>query len=403
MAEENKNNILFLFYGDLLASPGTNTYIHNYIRYLKRSEGLLECWLFQVRPPAAHEQRYHNIDLNLRFALHQVPPAGWLRTLYRVIELVAVLRYILFRLPSCRRRFRGVFLSGEILLPLVWLLRQVGLPVVFVKLGIIEEFKLSRSGTARLKYLLLSVFEYLFLRSCGGVSVVSNPMAVYLNSRHAVANSRFEVLPCCVDAKAMRPRPQARERIRQALGWTGRLVCVYCGNAAPWQCVAETIACFRLIQRIQPNAALLILSQDGNEFQPHLASLELDAYRLKAVPHAEVADYLYSCDLAFLLRRRHIVNRVASPLKFAEYLACGLPVLIGPEVGDYSSLVVRHELGLVLDPDRPAQWGAPLEAFIGQLQSAPESIRRACIRIAQVRLTWHRQEDALRRLWSNVF
>ncbi|HRN37811.1 MAG TPA: hypothetical protein PLL18_12975, partial [Flavobacteriales bacterium] len=56
---------------------------------------------------------------------------------------------------------------------------------------------------------------------------------------------------------------------------------------------------------------------------------------------------LVGCDHALLIREDAITNRVASPTKFAEYLACGLPVVISPYIGDFSGEVDRERLGTV--------------------------------------------------------
>jgi glycosyltransferase involved in cell wall biosynthesis len=48
---------------------------------------------------------------------------------------------------------------------------------------------------------------------------------------------------------------------------------------------------------------------------------------------------------------RHPLNRLAAPTKFAEYVLCGLPVLISPDIGDYSEYVAANEAGLVISPE----------------------------------------------------
>jgi glycosyltransferase involved in cell wall biosynthesis len=67
------------------------------------------------------------------------------------------------------------------------------------------------------------------------------------------------------------------------------------------------------------------------------------------VPHHEVPRYLAAGDIGLLLREPSLVNAVASPVKFAEYLAAGLPVVLTEGIGDYSDLAMRNNLGVVLD------------------------------------------------------
>lgn len=47
----------------------------------------------------------------------------------------------------------------------------------------------------------------------------------------------------------------------------------------------------------------------------------------KFVPYHKMASYLSAADVAFIWRDKSSVNEVASPVKFSEYLACGLPVI----------------------------------------------------------------------------
>ena len=53
-------------------------------------------------------------------------------------------------------------------------------------------------------------------------------------------------------------------------------------------------------------------------------------------------------DYGILLREQSVTNLVASPTKFAEYLALGLPVLISENLGDYSEFVQHHNCGSIV-------------------------------------------------------
>jgi hypothetical protein len=48
-----------------------------------------------------------------------------------------------------------------------------------------------------------------------------------------------------------------------------------------------------------------------------------------------------------LVREDSVTNQVASPVKFAEYLAAGLQIIISEKLGDYSALVAKEGLGIV--------------------------------------------------------
>ncbi|HMZ48095.1 MAG TPA: hypothetical protein PLP28_03885, partial [Flavobacteriales bacterium] len=83
---------------------------------------------------------------------------------------------------------------------------------------------------------------------------------------------------------------------------------------------------------------------------------------VKWLDHAQVSAALAQCDLGIMVRERTITNQVASPTKFAEYLASGLRIITNAGLGDFSELVAREDLGLVVAPDGPMP---PLRATSG--------------------------------------
>ena len=92
---------------------------------------------------------------------------------------------------------------------------------------------------------------------------------------------------------------------------------------------------------------LLLLAKKNNEITELLAKYP-EAVSNYFVSPNEVAGYLIAADYGFLVRENSITNRVASPVKFAEYLACGLKILISKDLGDFTEFVERNNLGLVV-------------------------------------------------------
>ena len=65
----------------------------------------------------------------------------------------------------------------------------------------------------------------------------------------------------------------------------------------------------------------------------------------KKVKANEVPDYLIAADYGLLIREKSVTNKVASPVKFAEYLACGLMVIISEDMGDYTEFTSLNKCG----------------------------------------------------------
>ena len=58
---------------------------------------------------------------------------------------------------------------------------------------------------------------------------------------------------------------------------------------------------------------------------------------------------MIKADYGYVYRNQAKTNYVASPVKIAEYLNCGLKLLISDNLGDYSELVQENSFGFNLD------------------------------------------------------
>ena len=93
--------------------------------------------------------------------------------------------------------------------------------------------------------------------------------------------------------------------------------------------------------------------------------------------------------------------RSRAPTKFAEYLLCGLPVVMTAGIGDFSQLAKKENLGIVLGGNH---WSEDLHAQWGELNSLSDPIRRE--QIAQLGKQMFSNEhfaNVLTPLYSTLF
>lgn len=64
--------------------------------------------------------------------------------------------------------------------------------------------------------------------------------------------------------------------------------------------------------------------------------------------YADVPAYLNASDIAIIWRNNSIVNNVASPIKFFEYIACGLPIIASNTVEQITTLINQNKIGICL-------------------------------------------------------
>ena len=133
------------------------------------------------------------------------------------------------------------------------------------------------------------------------------------------------VVPCGVHLSRFPDYAAERSALRRAAGVSDRFVFVYSGGAAPWQCVAETVAFYRMARARLPEAFLLVLSPDVHVWHQALGDLDPNAYRIKTVPHGDVAQQLAVADAAFLLRKGTVINEVSAPSSSRSTSRAGYP------------------------------------------------------------------------------
>jgi glycosyltransferase involved in cell wall biosynthesis len=88
---------------------------------------------------------------------------------------------------------------------------------------------------------------------------------------------------------------------------------------------------------------------------------------------------------------------VASPTKFAEYLACGLPVITTEYVGDFSLYVKEHNLGYVIDLNK-AKFDSALGQFIEDVSLEREDFTNRCVSFVRDYLEWSVYKDKLQQI-----
>lgn len=178
---------------------------------------------------------------------------------------------------------------------------------------------------------------------------VSQALVAHWQERYAYDGEGHAVIPCTLGVAPQDPAPQERERIRQALGYAPTdLVLVYAGSTAGWQSFGLLETLLTRLMKQQPEVKVLFLSRaDANTTR--LMEGHPDRVQVRWLDPAEVPGTLQACDHGILVREDTLTNRVASPTKFAEYLAAGLPVIISPHLGDFSALVQQEGLGVVVE------------------------------------------------------
>ena len=174
-----------------------------------------------------------------------------------------------------------------------------------------------------------------------------------------------EVVPCCADLNTFTFSASEREKRRTELGLDDRLTIVYSGSIDGWYLTEEMADFFAQVLREQPSAHFLWLTPFKHDRIISLMNdrgISRDNYTVKAAPPAEVSSYLSAADVGLAFIRSCFSKQASSPTKNAEYLGCGLPVIINAGVGDSDALVSNGEIGALVEELTDASYSKALSA-----------------------------------------
>jgi len=279
---------------------------------------------------------------------------------------------------------------------LVLMNKTRGQRVVYDARGIASAEALGESG-GRLRRVWKAAYRYclevLGSRCSAGTVAVSEPMRQY----YAKLTRRPVVTIPNSAASYFRFDPELRAGMRGRLGYTnGQVVLVYAGGLANWWQWPEGIArSFRAFRSAVPSARLLVLTPHPIEpLQRLLTEEERRATASLGVPHEQVPAYFCASDVGLLvLNPESKANCQASAVKFAEYLACGLPVFTLKVISQAAEGVNQSGAGAVGEtPDDIAQYAE-------KLLSA--SAREAALTYGAT-LSVSRAADSYRALYSSL-
>jgi glycosyltransferase involved in cell wall biosynthesis len=246
-------------------------------------------------------------------------------------------------------------------------------------------------------------------RAFGGadaLNTVSQKLAEYVRGAGLLTRDMpASVVGCCADTQRFRFDAGLRAARRRELGFDDQFVVCYCGQMSHWQRPDAVAQAFAAIRAGMPDARMLIISHEAEVLVRHLrrAGVPSDAVTVRTATHDQVASLLMAADVGLLLRENTLTNRVASPVKFAEYLRCGLPVILTPYVGDFSALATAEGVGQTVEfPPRPDEVLHAAQALRARLATEGDAYRQRCSRVAGQRFAWDAQLPQIIRLYETL-
>lgn len=208
-----------------------------------------------------------------------------------------------------------------------------------------------------LSYKLTLYFEKKFLIDADGLVILTQNIKDYLENskylplKHKRKKQNIQVIPCCVDIKKFASDSSVTEKLREKFNLSQKFVFLYIGSLGTWYLLDEMIDFFLVAKTLINNAHFLILTHTGKDIVEHSCKrkgLSFADVTIKHVESEKMPEHIKLGHIGMFFIKPVLSKRSSCPTKFAEYLACGLPVVINSGIGDTSTIVEKNKLGVVV-------------------------------------------------------
>ena len=204
-----------------------------------------------------------------------------------------------------------------------------------------ESYYINKSHLKRIVFYLLEFFAYISANNIGCVSFKMKEKLPKKFFFHRV----ITIHPCCVKDVYFKKNRHDQQKIKF----------VYVGGMSKWQMFDQTLYLFESISKIlETEVELTIVTNEIEKAKQITDGTNLRDKQIKFVSlkQSEVLLFLKIFDFGFLIRDLNIINETASPVKFLEYISCGVIPIVSDFIGDYSALVKNEKIGLICESNQ---------------------------------------------------
>ena len=194
-----------------------------------------------------------------------------------------------------------------------------------------------------------------------------------------IKKKSINTIPCCVDIKKFNMEGGLTETLREKYKLSGKFVFLYIGSVGTWYLLEEMMDFFIVAKTLISNAHFLILTHvDKN--------MVISAWKQRSLSFSDITiDSTEFCDMPYFIKladaglffiKPCFSKRFSSPTKLAEYLACGLPIIINSGIGDTEKIVSDNRVGVMVRDFNEKEYLDKTEELLDLLKEGKELSKR---------------------------
>jgi glycosyltransferase involved in cell wall biosynthesis len=191
------------------------------------------------------------------------------------------------------------------------------------------------------------------------------------------------------------------------LNLENKFIFIYSGSLGTYNLIDEMLDFFNIASSIIKNSHFLILTHTKEIF---LEKIEKDVpnkekFTVLSVERDKLFRFYSLGDVGLIFRRRSFTARASSPTKFAEYLASGIPVVSGPDIGDLAEIIKKYNIGTILTDYSKDAYRKALDEIIYLTKdrlALSQRCRRAAEEVFSISKAVEKYLSIYQRLYSDV-
>jgi glycosyltransferase involved in cell wall biosynthesis len=273
------------------------------------------------------------------------------------------------------RSFNPAFLA--IIIKIIF---KPSIKVIYDNRGLYIDELIFRNALSKgsLKEKIYRTIEMIIINKCDQMVVVSNVFKSYIVEQLGKRNKNIISKTSMIPNRTQINFNDSDNVFRQKRT-KDRTICVYSGSSASWQGTDDFYKVFSIILNRIPTTYFKILTYEPELFLNHPPENIKLAERLmvEKVEFCNVKSELINATFGIHLRKSDVVSRVSAPIKFAEYLSAGLPVILREGIGDTEQVIKKYNVGVIIKKN-------DYESAISELQELlnDKDVYHRCLRIA---------------------
>jgi glycosyltransferase involved in cell wall biosynthesis len=253
--------------------------------------------------------------------------------------------------------------------------------LIYDRRGIMGEDHLEHSNWAKggILHRLSVRFEKAVIKRSDAIVVLTEWMNKYLQKNFRFAEkANIKTIPCCVDLELFKNNNGKDGELVERYGLKDKFVFIYAGSLGTYNLLKEMLDFFITAKKEIPNAHFLILTHTSDRVLNSIEEkIPYENFTITYAERKKLPRFYSIGDAGLVFRRPSITARASSPTKFSEYMAMGLPVVAGPEIGDLDEVINSNRVGSVLKNYSGAEYKKTVLDIIGLLKEK-EELKKRC-------------------------